>query len=292
MAITAANLAKKYVPLLDEVFAKASVTSDLTGNPALAREGANARTIRIPRLTMDGLADYSRGSGYVDGSETVEWQEIEFNYDRGRRFIVDAMDDDETFNIAFGRLSSEFIRTKVAPEADAFTFAKLAGTSGILTATPATYADGTAFLNALLAAVVQMDEAEVPPEGRYLYVTPTLLNSVKALDTTKSREALNGFARTVPVPQSRFYSAINLKNGTSTGEEAGHFAKATGAKDINFMIVYNQSIIKFDKHVINGVFTPEQNQTADAYGVKYRKYGLVDVYTNKKNGIYLSTKAA
>ena len=69
------------------------------------------------------------------------------------------------------------------------------------------------FLAALLEAKNIMDEDEVPEEGRYLYATPTLLNSVMALDTTKSREVLNAFAVKKKVPQSRFYTAIDLLDG-------------------------------------------------------------------------------
>lgn len=53
-------------------------------------------------------------------------------------------------------------------------------------ATPATYDDASAFLSALLEAKNKMDEDEVPEEGRILYATPTLLNGVMALDTTRA----------------------------------------------------------------------------------------------------------
>ena len=117
-------------------------------------------------------------------------------------------------------------RDKVAPEADAFTFATLAGVDGISKATAATYADASDFLAALLEAKNVMDEDEVPEENRILYATPTLLNSIMALDTTKSREVLNAFSVTKKVPQSRFYTAINLLDGKTAGEELGHYKKA------------------------------------------------------------------
>ena len=132
------------------------------------------------------------------------------------------MDDEESFNIAFGRAGAELIRTKVAPEADAFTFATLAGVENISIATATTYADASEFLTALITAKNKMDEDEVPEEGRILYATPTLLNGVMALDTTKSREILNSFTTKKAVPQSRFYTAIDMLDGKSEGEEAGH----------------------------------------------------------------------
>ena len=53
-------LAKNYIPLLDEVYKYASLTSVLDSNPAGMRQGANANEILIQKLSMDGLADYSR----------------------------------------------------------------------------------------------------------------------------------------------------------------------------------------------------------------------------------------
>ena len=284
-------LAKNYAPLLDEVYQSASVTADLTSDAAMMRAGANANEILYPQISVSGLGDYSRNSGYTDGAVSVDWKTAQFNYDRGTRIAVDAMDNQETFDIAFGMAGAELQRTKVAPEADAFVFATLAGTAGISIAPPATYVDGEAFLVALIAAKNEMDEDEVPEEGRILYVTPTLLNAVMVLDSYKSKEVLNGFSMTKKVPQSRFYTAIDLQDGKSAGEELGHFKKADTAKDINFMIIHKPAIIKFDKHVVGNVISPANNPNADSYISKYRKYGIVDVYQNKVAGIYLSHKA-
>ena len=284
-------LAKNYTDLLDEVYRGASVTADLTSDPSMMRAGANANEILYPQIEVSGLGDYSRNSGYTEGSVNVAWKTATFNYDRGTKISVDTMDDQETFNIAFGMAGATLQREKVAPEADAFTFATLAGIEGISVAEAATYANGEAFLAALLVAKSKMDEDEVPEENRYLYATPTLLNSVMALDTTKSREILSHFAVKKKVPQSRFYTAIDLLDGKTPGEELGHYKKATAGKDINFMIIHKPAIIKFDKHIASDIINPAINPSADAYISKYRKYGLVDVYRNKVAGIYLSHKA-
>ncbi len=283
-------LAKNYTNLLDEVYISASVTADLTSDASLMRAGANANEILYPQISLDGLGDYDRNSGYTDASVAVEWKTATFNYDRGAKITVDTMDDEESFNIAFGMAGGTLVREKVSPESDAFVFATLAGTPNISIATPATFADATEFLTALITAKSKMDEDEVPEEGRILYATPTLLNGVMALDTTKSREVLNSFSLVKKVPQARFYTAIDLLDGKSEDEKAGHYKKAAGAKDINFMIVHKPAIIKFDKHVASAIITPENNPTSDAYISKYRKYGIVDVYKNKVAGIYLSHK--
>jgi hypothetical protein len=285
-------LSKNYIPLLDEVFKLASLASVLDSDPTLAKQGANAHEIMIPKLTMSGLGDYDRNSGYTKGNVNLTYQTKAFNYDRGRKFEVDYIDNEETAEVSFGQLAAEFLRIKVAPESDAFTFAQLAGTSNISkVAIPASLADGAAVMAALKVANDKMDEDEVPQENRILFITPTNLSAVKALDTTKSRELLDAYSMIVKVPQSRFYTAIDMLDGKTEGEEDGHYVKAASGKDINFMIVQKSAILKFNKHIANNIIRPEDNQDSDNWMHKYRKYGLVDVYENKVAGIYLHHKA-
>lgn len=284
-------LAKNYVPLLDEVYQRESVTSDLTGDPTMARAGANAKEIVYPQIAVTGLGDYDRNSGYTQGTVDLKWVSTEYNYDRGAKLSVDAMDNQETYNLAFGMAGAEMMRTKVAPEADAFTFATLAGIEGISKGEAKTLADAAAFLNELLEAKNKMDNDEVPEEGRILYATPNLLNGLMMLDSYKSKEILAQFTVKKPVPQGRFYTAIDLLDGRSVGEEAGHYKKADAGKEINFMIIHKPAIIKHDKHVVSNIIPASANPDADADIVKYRKYELVDVYKNKVAGIYLSHKA-
>ncbi len=285
-------LSKHYVPALDKVFKKAATSSILDSDASVIRQGAQVNEIIIPKISMDGLGDYSRNSGYTKGDVTLTWQTKTFNYDRGRKFEVDYLDNEESAELAFGQLAAEFQRTKVAPEADAFTYAKIASITGIsIVGTPTTLADGAEFLAALLVATNKQDEDEVPEEGRILFATPTLVNSIMALDTTKSREVLAKFSSVVKVPQSRFYTAITLKDGSTSGEEIGGYSKATAGKDINFLIVHKPAIIKYDKHTANDIITPAANQNSDAYMQKYRKYGIVEAYENKVAGIYLHHKA-
>lgn len=284
-------LFKKYIAKLDEVYKNASKTAVLDGDAELVRAGANTNEIVVPKLSMDGLADYSRNSGYVGGDVTLTYETVQFNYDRGRKFSVDAMDNEETAGIAFGRLSSEFIRTKVVPELDAFRFATYAGTTGISKATPATYSTGADWLTALQVAQSKMDSDEVPEEGRVLFITPEGFNAVNNVDTNKSREVLASFSQIVKVPQARFYTAIELADGTTSGEEAGGYSKAAAGKDINFMVIHKPALLQYPKHTVNKIITPEANQESDGWLFFYRAYGLADVYENKVAGIYLSNKA-
>lgn len=286
----AITLAEQFVPILDEIYKEASLTAKLDGAPELARQGANANELIIPKLSMQGLADYSRNGGYVTGDVTMTNETVKCNFDRGRMFNVDTMDNLETAGLAFGRLSGEFIRTQVVPELDAFRFATYCGVTGISKATAGTLADGAAVITALRAAVNALDEAEVPQTDRHLFIAPTLYGMVQDLDTTKSREVLANFASVTKVPQTRFYTAIDQKSG-GTGEEAGGYVKATGGADINFLLIHKPAIIQYEKHVAPKIITPDVNQTADGYKFGYRNVGIADVYENKVAGIYLHSKA-
>lgn len=145
-------LAKTYVPLLDEVYQRESVTSDLTGDPAMAREGANAKEIVYPHIAVTGLGDYDRNSGYTQGTVDFNWESTKYNYDRGAKLSVDVMDNQETYNLAFGMAGAE------------------------------------------------------------LY---------------KSKEILASYTIKKAVPQGRFYTSIDLLDGKTPGEEAGHYRKGT-----------------------------------------------------------------
>ena len=279
-------LFKQYVTLLDEVYKSAALTSVLDGAPELAKQGANVNELIIPKISMDGLANYSRNGGYVSGDVTLTNETVTCNFDRGRMFTVDNLDNAESAGIAFGRLASEFIRTKVVPELDAFRIATYAGISGISTVAGAALSTGDAVVSALRAAVNKFNEDEVPAEQRYLYITPTLYGLVQDLDTTKSKQVLEGL-NVVQMPQSRMYTAITQNDGTSEGQTAGGYTKASGAKNINFMLIHKAAVIQYQKHIAPKVITPEQNQDADAWKFGYRNVGIADAYENKVAGIYL-----
>lgn len=283
------TLFKKYIDKLDEVYKQASLTADLDADSTLVQAGANANEIIIPKMSMDGLGNYSRSSGYAQGDVTLTNETVQFNYERGRKFGVDRQDNAETAGVAFGRLGAEFTRTKAVPELDAFTFAKIAQAENI-SSTTATYANGEAWLGALVTAQTAMDDDEVPAENRILYITPDGYNAIHAVDTTKSREVLNSFSKIVKVPQSRFYTKITLNDGTTEGQKAGGYTKALDGYNINFLIVHKDAIIKYPRILVNKIVSPDDNQTDDKWLFFYRAYGLVDVYDNKVAGVYLSQK--
>ena len=281
---------KKYTDKLDEVYQQAALTAVLDGDAELVQIGANAGEMVVPKISMDGLADYSRSGGYVDGDVTLNYETVNFNYDRGRVFTVDAMDNEETAGVAFGRLAGEFVRTKAAPEMDAFRFAAYASHEGI-GKEEGEITSGDEALAALIEAQNVMDDAEVPVDQRYLFISSQLYNLILNLDTTKSKAVLESFQQVVKVPKSRFYTEVKLNNGSAEGETAGGFAMGENAKAINFMVIHKGALLQYPKHTVNKIIAPQENQTSDGWKFFYRAYGLADVYENKLAGIYLHCQA-
>ena len=279
---------KQYLPMLDEVYQAACLSSVLDGAQELAAAGANAGELVIPKMTMSGLANYSRSSGYAAGDVTLTNETVTCNYDRGRMFTVDQLDDAETAGIAFGRLSGEFIRTRVAPELDAFRFSRYASAENIGAASGA-LSTGGAVVSALRAAHSAMDESEVPLENRVLFITSALKGLVDDLDTTKSRAVMDLASQVIVVPQTRFYTAITLGDDGYARRAAAE--DVTAGQNINFLLIHRDAVIQFQKHVAPKIVTPEQNQDADAWKFGYRTVGIADVYENKAAGIYCHSAA-
>ena len=288
------ELFKKNAPeLLDKVYKSVATTADFDMNGALVKAGANANEIIIPKLSMDGLGDYSRNSGYTDGDITLNNETVKFNYERGRRLKTDAIDNEETGGVIMANLSSEFLRTKVVPELDAVRYATYSALDGITDVASAgvTYADGQAVLTALESAMAKMTNDEVPEEDRHLRITSDLLSKAQYVARNVNNDILTKFASVKVVPQSRFYTAIELNDGVSEGEKIGGYKKASTGKDINFMIIHKPALLQYTKHAKMKIFTPEQDQDGDNYKMLYRIYGLNDAYENKVAGIVVSHKA-
>lgn len=289
--------AQDFLPILDEVYKISSRTSILdTANERVRFIGAD--TVNLYTTSMDGLGDYSRNAGFVTGSVTGAWEPYKLSQDRGRSFMVDVMDNDETMGMAFGTLTGEFIRTKVTPEIDAYRFAKYAGTSGISQATPADIVIGTTDMPALIQeAETVMGDDEVPEEGRILFISET---GYAALKDKITRMVLNGERgvetavdyydgmRVIKVPKGRFNTGITLNDGISSGEtNGGYTVPASTSYPINFMIIHPWAVMQVVKHVVPRIFSPEVNQSADAWKFDYRIFHDCFVENNKVAGIYL-----
>ena len=285
------TLAQKYIPRLDEVYKRESLSAVLDTSNV---EWVGADTIKIYKFSSVGMATYDRGGGFVAGDSTGAWETFQLSIDRGRSFLLDYLDDEESMSMLVASQLSQTERVAVIPEIDAYTFSTLAGTAGISAATPATIVAGTTDVPALIdAAEAKMDDDEVPYEGRILFVSPTCYMALKEKIERRVINSENNIntnveyyddMRIIRVPASRFNTSVTLQTST-THNGAGGFALAGNA--INFMIVHPSAVIKVMKHRLVRVFTPAQNPTADGYLVNYRYSAGVFVPDNKVKGIYL-----
>lgn len=288
-------LAQKYLPMLDEVY-KANAKTSILDATKVDFVGGN--TVKVFKIAMDGLGNYNRATGYAPGDVVGSWETMTLAIDRGRSFIVDEMDDEETARMAFGKLAGEFIRTKVVPEVDAYAFAKMAGTTGIDAATPADITVGTTDVAALIdEGERSMNENEVPAEGRLLFIAETAYAGLKSKILRTVNNGVTGLnngietynnMQVIRVPQNRFYSAITMADGRTSGQTAGGYSgtKSSGYK-LNFMIVHPSAVTKVLKHVRPRIFDPSELQSHDGWKFDYRVYHDLFVYENKAKGIYM-----
>lgn len=299
------ELVTKYLPVLDAQYKLESRSAVLDVAPEFVQMTRDAKKVKIAKLRVDGLANYSRNSGFTAGSADLTWEEHEFTQDRGRSIQIDDMDNEETFGLAFGRLAGEFQRLHVVPEIDAYRFSKYyqkAGQHLEFTVTAG------AILNLIDDFDATMDDNDVPEEGRVLFVAPTVYKlmindpalakhiTVDGVDdkTVNKKFYYYDGHLIIKVPSTRFYTAINLLDGTTGGEEIGGYKMATDAKAIGMLMVQRDAVIQLAKRRIARVWAPTKEQAAgtdgvnpnaDAWKFDYRVYHDAWVLDEKVNGI-------
>ena len=127
MSINSIENATRYSNELDKMFLQKSATGFFADN-ALATKFVGAKTVIIPDVDFQGLADYDRETGFTKGAITVSNTSYTMAMDRARSLQIDREDMDETgvANLA-GKILGEYVRTKVVPECDAYVLSKLGG---------------------------------------------------------------------------------------------------------------------------------------------------------------------
>ena len=127
MSINSIENITKYSNELDKMFEQKSAVGFFADN-ALATKFVGAKTVIIPDIEFEGLADYDREAGFARGAITVANTSYTMKMDRARSLQIDREDMDETgiANLA-GKILGEYVRTKVVPECDAYVLSNLAG---------------------------------------------------------------------------------------------------------------------------------------------------------------------
>lgn len=228
------GLVSKFTTRLDQVIVQGIKTSFLQINDAFLGDFVGVGEVRLPTFTIQGLGDYDRANGFAPGDATIEWTNYHLRYDRGREFGIDVMDDEEHLRIVTANTMAQFARQQVVPEVDAIRFAELsAGAGEVVDAGAITSAQDA------LDAVLDMEEyyegIGVELSGLTLNLTAkmhTLLRQaqpwrIEQGGTPDTRFSTFDGMRMNVIPYDRFYTAIELLDGRTDGEEEGGYKKAT-----------------------------------------------------------------
>lgn len=301
--------AKIFQSELDKMAIQEALTGWMESNAGQVKyNGGNE--VKIPKLAVDGLGNYGRtgNTGFIVGDVNFSYETRTMTQDRGRKFVIDANDVDETgFVLNASNIMGEFQRTKVIPEIDAYRLSKLATTAmGISADANAEY--GYAPAAATILAKIKRGIKIIRENG---YNGPLVIHanydSVMELEIAMAGKissqtfSANGIDTTVPsvdgcpiiqTPQNRLYTAITLYDGSTTGQTAGGYVKGSTAKDVNFIIVARNTPIAISKQDNMRIFDPNTYQPANAWAMDYRRYHDLWVKDNATNSVYVNIKDA
>ena len=282
---------------LDKALTQKAVTGLFIDN-VLQANFIGAKTVLIPEVDMQALGNYNRDTGFVEGTVSISNTPYVLSMDRGRSFQIDREDADESgIPELMSKVSSEFVRTKVIPELDAYVLSKLAQlalTNAAITGDPT-----TAALKMLQDAIIKAQEAAGFDEELVAFVDGKMLNALQNSEEISRHLVMNDFKKgelhtqvtslngvaILPVPDSRMKTAYNFFDGTTAGQEDGGFTPAANAKSIGLLLVPRRaaSLIKKTEQV--RCFDPAHNLKADAWKLDYRLYYDVVLKDSLKGGI-------
>lgn len=179
----AINLVTKFLPYVDEIFAKESKKSLLTNQDF---DWTGAHTVKVYKVNTSEMNDYSRnpaegftGSRYgaiKDLDATTE--EFTLKKDRSFTFAIDKLDTDETAQqLQAGSALARQQRVVVIPEVDAYTYGVMCENAGhkpdAVELTPEN------IYTEIIKANNALDNADVPETERQIVVTPDVYMLMK-----------------------------------------------------------------------------------------------------------------
>lgn len=275
-----------YVPILDEKYVKESLTAILDDPRAKLLENGK---LALPKLTSTGFKNHSRAQGgkYKYGSVNFETVEVAPNYDRSIKFGVDYLDNTQTADVAYGELSRYFIEHHEVPEIDAWRFATYAKLNGVKKTAVAAPADGEEAIAQLRTIRNWFDDKKVPESERVLFGTPAALNAIEDMQTIESRAALSSFGNVIKVPQDLFMDDITLLD--ENGSDEGGWERPETAKNITFLAVHKGAVLQGNFHKAPKYIPADANQSGDGHEFAHRVAGVVHVFSEKVDGVYVQT---
>jgi len=265
------------------------------------------REIKIPKISTDGLGDYSREGGYPRGAVTLEYETMSMAMDRGKQFLLDSMDVNESNFVAnASNTMSNFQKRWVIPEVDAYRYSKIAAlaiSKGKASGGYTPVVDDVLTKLKTDIAAVQDIIGDVPLVITMSRTTKNVLDMSKEITRQLAIDAFqSGQYNTkvswvddcpiIPVPSARLKTAYVFNDGKTTGQETGGFVPDEAAKNINWIICAQNVPIAVSKTDNMKIFAPEQVQSHDGYLMDYRKYHDLWVPDNKFDALFVNVKEA
>lgn len=269
---------------LQKHFEMGSMTGWMEAN-AKGVDYKGGKKVTMVEIATDGMGDYDRQHGYPRGNVTGSKVEYEMTKDRGREFVIDVADYDETgFLITAASVMSEFQANHVIPEVDAY---RLGQIYALVAAQAAANVKDDAIDPALITdmlledlAIMQDANGSMPLVIMMSALTQAkfgkeFIRNLNYQDfggsiKTKVR-VVDGTPLTI-LPSARLKSAYTFYDGITAGQEAGGFIAAVGAKDIKWTIVPQGGPIAVAKIDKIRVFTPDEYQDMHAWKTDYRLF--------------------
>ncbi len=263
--------------------------------------------VKIPKMDVDGQANYDRQKGYVTGAVNLTYETFKMTQDRGRRFTLDAMEVDEAAFIPTAtRVMGEYQRTRVVPEIDAYRISKLAtyamGVDGD-TQVRYGYTVDNNIIKEIKKGIKTVRENGVDGEI-YILATFDTVSAVEEVALGKLQSVTfsqGGIDTRVPsidgcplieVSSNRMYTSIQMLDGKTVGQEQGGYKKADDAKNINFLIVSKSAPKAVTKQDIVRIFDPETYQDGNSWAIDYRRFHDLWVLDNALKHIYVNVQEA
>ena len=282
--------------VLDELMVQEAVTGWMEDNAGQVQYNGG-KTVKIPKMAMSGLGNYSRQTGYPAGDVSMEFETKTMTQDRGRKLSVDSMDVNETnFIPTMSKVASEFQRIHVVPEIDAYRLSALA-TMAINkdTSVEYGYTVSSATIEAkILAGLKAVKKAGFRGVPCMIHASSDVIEALQLAAGNKLRSmtfSQGGINYEVPsinnnpiidTDDDRLVSALNIK---SDGWEKG-----SSAIDVNFLIIPRIVPIAVSKQNEGKFFTPKENQNADAWVYDYRRYHDIWTMDNRVAGVFANFK--
>lgn len=264
--------------ILIELYGQSQVSVDLY-NSNSDIQIVNGKNLKIPKLSVSGYKDHTRGSlGFNTGSYSNEYETKTLEHDRDIEFVIDPVDVDETnLVVTIANIQKRFETTQAIPEADCYTFSKLYSEAKRVGAKIKTTALTTAnVLSDFDDNLEAMTDAGVPLDRVILYCTPAylkLLKNAEGIQRTLEVSGAKGIDRRVhsindigmikEVPSARFKSIYNFTSGCTAD---------VSAVQMDYMLIDPECQVSRNKYSFITVFEPgTDSRTADNYLYQNRK---------------------